>query len=63
MYTGVPLVFLTGSHSSVMELRVSFVTLGMTGVGGFEPSPLSTDENVFKWLRNLQLAPQLFELF
>ena len=64
MYTGVPLVFSrTGSHSSMMEPKVVFVTVGMPGAGDMEPSPARMDEKFFKCVRNLQLAPQLIEVF
>ena len=49
MYIGVPLEFSrTGSHSSVMEPKVLFVTVGMPGAGDMEPSPVRIEEKFFK---------------
>ena len=61
MYTGVPLVFVTGSHCSEIVANALLVTVGIPGVGGPDPSPVSIDEKFFKCVKNLQLASQLFE--
>ena len=60
-YTGKPLVFCTGSHSSVIDVKVLFVTDGMAGVGGLVPSPVNIEEKFFITVKNLQLAWQPLE--
>lgn len=60
-YTGVPLVFCTGSHFNEIDVKVLFVTVGMPGFGGVEPSPVNIEEKFFNCVKNLQLASQLLE--
>ena len=63
-YTEVPFVVFTGSHCKVIDVKVLFLSVGVPGIGGLDPSPFLTslDESVFKYFRNLQLASQLLEL-
>ena len=63
-YTVVPFVVFTGSHCKVIDVKVLFLSVGVPGIGGLDPSPFLTslDESVFKYFRSLQLASQLLEL-
>ena len=58
-YTGAPLVFCTGSHSSEIEVKFLFVTTGMLGFGGKEPSPANMEEKFCNCAKNVQLFKQL----
>ena len=62
IYTGVPFVLFTGSHCSVIDVKVLFLNVGVPGVGGLDPSPVR-EEKLFTNVINLQLASQLLELF
>ena len=59
MYTGLPLVFTTGSHSNVIEVNVMFVKFAAVGAGGVDPSPTRIEEKFFTTLKNSQLLRQL----
>lgn len=59
MYTEVPVVFLTGSHSSEIEVKVVLVTVGTPGVGNKESSPVKIDAKFFILVKNSQLLKQL----
>lgn len=63
MYTGVPLVFLTGSHSNEIEVKVVFVTVGTPGVGEMVPSPMKIELKFVTRLKNSQLLKQLLLFF
>ena len=54
-------MFLTGSHSSVIDAKDVFVTVGMPGVGGLEPSPANIDNKFLTCTKNSQLPKQLME--
>ena len=57
------MVFFTGSHFNWILVRVFFATRGASAFGSVEPSPRLTDANVFKCVKNVQLALQLFDAF
>jgi len=63
IYTGVPVVFFTGTHSRVIEVKVLLVTVGMPGVGNKVSSPVNIEEKFFTCVKNSQLLQQLLELF
>ena len=54
-------MFFTGSHSSVIEAKDVFETVGMPGVDGLEPSPVNIEERFFTCIKNSQLLKQLME--
>ena len=58
-----PVVFFTGSHFNWILVRVFFATLGASAFGSSEPPLFVTDANVFKCVKNVQLALQLFDAF
>lgn len=60
-YTGLPLVFCTGSHFNEIDVKVLFVTVGIPGFGGVDPSPSNMEEKFFNCVKNLQLASQQLE--
>lgn len=60
-YTEVPVVFCTGCHFSEIEVKVLFVTVGIPGVGGLDPSPYNIEEKFLICVKNLQLALQALE--
>ena len=60
-YTTAPLVFSTGSHFSEIEVKDLFVTVGIPGVGGVDPSPCNIEEKLLICIKNLQLALQVLE--
>lgn len=60
-YTAVPVVFCTGSHFSEIEVKDLFVTVGIPGVGGVDPSPYNIEEKLLICVKNLQLALQVLE--
>lgn len=60
-YTAVPVVFCTGSHFSEIEVKDLFVTVGIPGVGGVDPSPCNIEEKLLICIKNLQLALQVLE--
>ena len=45
-------------------MKVLFLSVGVPGIGGLNPSPFLTslNESVFKYFKSLQLASQLLEL-
>ena len=53
----------TGDHCNVTELMFFLISVGMSGCGESEPSPVVIDEKFFTTARNLQLAIQVAEVF
>ena len=52
-------MFATDTHSSEMEVNVTFVSVGMLGIGGIDPSAVKSEEKFLTPVKNSQLLRQL----